>query len=171
VNGPLQHPTSELVAAAWIAAMTPIPAAMVATQPPQDVTQWTSYVAIFGGTGDIRQFVTVRGVGGTPQLEVPIRKPVIEVKCYATNPGSNKPPWFAANQTAEIIFLAAYNRQLNEFGRALAIASGNVNYNGANVMQMVVHTEPRRLYGDVRNYAVYQMDLGMTWREIGLTIP
>jgi hypothetical protein len=172
MTGPVQHPTSELVAAAWIAAMTPIPAAMVATQPPQDVNQWTAFVAPgSAGSANIRQFVTVRVVGGTPGLNTPVWKPVVEVQCYATNPGSNKPPWGSANQTLELIRLATFNRTANEFGRALSISVGNVVYNGANVLQAVMHTEPRRLYSSIQNYAVYQADMGITWREIGLLIP
>jgi hypothetical protein len=171
MTGPLQHPTSELVVAAWIAAITPIPAGMIATQPPA-ATSWTAFVPP-GATPaytNIVQFVAARVIGGTPQLNVPVRKPVAEIKCYATNVNSDKPPWFAANQTAELITYACYNRMLYEFSRGLTVGTNNTNYNPANVLSAVVHTEPRRLYGDIRNYAVYQRDIGFTWREVGLLI-
>jgi hypothetical protein len=172
MTGPLQHPTSELVVAAWIAGITPIPSSMIATQPPQDVTKWTSFVppGATYTTTNIQSFVAARVIGGTPQLNVPVRKPVAEIKCYATNPNSDKPPWFMANQLAELIVYACYNRMLYEFSKGLTVSTGNTNYNPANVMAAIIHTEPRRLYGDVRNYAVYQMDVGFTWREVGLTI-
>jgi hypothetical protein len=170
MTGPLQHPTSELVAQAWIAAMTPIPASAIATQLPQDNTAWTVLSDIYGVSTNIMQFVTVRVVGGTPQENVPIAHPIIEVTCFATKPTSNKPPWFAANQTLELIRLATYNRQLNEFGRALNITQGNVEYNSASVISSVMHTEPRRLYSDAANYALYQADMSLCWREVGYSL-
>jgi hypothetical protein len=165
VTGPLLHPTSELVAEAWIADMLGISQSCVATQAPQDATTWP-----LTNDGVILEFITVRVVGGTPQPNIPIARPVIEIQCYATKPSSNKPPWFAANQRLEQIRLACYERTLYTFGRALTITTGGKEYNGASVISSVFHTEPRRLYSTIQNYAVYQADAGFTWREIGLTV-
>jgi hypothetical protein len=92
----------------------------------------------------------------------------MEIKFWATKLLSNKPPWFAANQLAEIVRVEVYGRQLGEFGRVLTIRP---EYNKASVINTTIHIEPRRIYSDARNFAVYQMDLGIVWREVGLTVP
>jgi hypothetical protein len=165
------HPTSELVAAAWISQMTGIPPDAIATQAPQDTKNWANFGDLIGGPTDIVQFITVRTMGGSPHRNTPLARPIVEVTCFATKPNSNKPPWFAANQTLELIRLATYERRLYHFGQALVVTTGGVEYNTANVLDAVCHTEPRRLYSDVRNYAIYQVDIGFTWREVGLLIP
>jgi hypothetical protein len=170
MTGVLQHPTNSLVAMAWIAAMIDFPINGINTRLPQDATQWPEFQDIYGSAQTISQFITVRVIGGTPQANIPVHHPVYEFKCFATKVGSNKPPFFAANQTAELISEATYNRQLYEFGRALTITSGNVNYNGATVKQALTHTEPRELFGDPRNYAVYSMDVSFCWTEVGYTL-
>jgi hypothetical protein len=92
----------------------------------------------------------------------------MDIKCWATKLLSNKPPWFAANQLAEQIRVEIYGRQLGEFGRVLNVRP---EYNKASVMGISLHIEPRRIYSDARNFAVYQMDVGLVWREVGLTVP
>jgi hypothetical protein len=161
------HPNSEVVAMAWIAS---IPAAfgtfnaqMVATQPPAA----SSWPVNQDGIGN---FITVTGVGGSPMLGVPIAQPVIEVKAYATKPGSNKPPWFAANDLLTRIWYASYSKLPGVFGRVLTLQSNGVPYAAASVIEAIVHTEPRRIYSDSQNWAAYSMDMTMAWREVGLVV-
>jgi hypothetical protein len=150
--------------------MINFPRSGISTQLPQDSLTWPAFQDLYGSSQEIRQFITVRVVGGTPQLDVPVAKPVVDVACFATKPTSNKPPWFAAAQTMELIRLATYNRTLGQFGRALTIGAGNVNYNSARVNQACMYTEPRQLFGDARNYAIYSADLRLTWVEIGYVL-
>jgi hypothetical protein len=171
MTGVLQHPTSSLVAMAWLSVMIDFPISGIGTQLPQDNTKWPAFQDIYGSGQTINQFITVRAIGGSPQQNVPVARPIIDVAVYATKPTSNKPPWFAANQTIELIRLATYDRTLGQFGRALTITTGGVEYNGATVKQAVMHTEPRQLYGDARNYAIYSADLQLTWTEIGYLLP
>lgn len=160
------HPNSELVTCAWLSSIpgSGFTSNMVATQaPPQE--QWPA-------VGGISQFITCRVVGGTPKPvgQAPLAMPVMEVKCWALKLTSTKPPWFAANNMAEIIRIAMYSRGLGVFGRALTIQANGLDYNPAVVLETVMHTEPRRIYGDPREYAVYQFDMGVTWKEVNLVI-
>jgi hypothetical protein len=157
------HPTSELVAEAWIGSLPGFTASMVATQPPPP-DKWP----VING---VSQFITVAVVGGSPPRgEAPIAAPVLEIKGYATQLRSNKPQWAAANQLLELIRLGCYQRTNGVFGRALVIESGNVTYNPANVTGTIVHTEPRRVYSDPRNFGVYLMEMTMVWKEVNLSI-
>lgn len=161
------HPNTEVVAMAWIGSIpgqfgnfTP---SMVATQPPPE----QSWPLNLDG---ISNFITVTTVGGTPMVGMPIAQPMIEVKAYATKPGSNKPPWFAANNLLQQIWLASMSKLPGVFGRVLTVESNGRPYAAACVIEAVVHTEPRRMYGDQRNWAIYSMDMALSWREVGLVI-
>jgi hypothetical protein len=161
------HPNSELVAMAWIGS---IPGqfgvfnpGMVSTQPPAE-QQWPLNL------DGISNFITVTAVGGTPMVGMPIAQPLIEVKAYATKPGSNKPPWYAANNLLQQIWLASMSKLPGVFGRALTIDFGGKAYAPACVIHAEVHTEARRIYSDARNWAAYSMDMAFSWREVGLVV-
>lgn len=161
------HPNSELVAMAWIASIPapfgPFSTSMVATQPPSE-TSWPV------NSDGISQFITVTVIGGTPLLGMPISQPVIEVKGWATKVGSNKPPWFAANDLLQRIWLSTMSKLPGVFGRVLTIQSNTITYSSASCIEATVHSEPRRVYNDPRNYACYMMDMSLSWREVGLVI-
>jgi len=161
------HPNSELVTCAWLSSIpgSGFTASMIATQAPI-AESWPE-------VNGISSFITTRCVGGTPNpvgMQAPLAMPVMEIKCWATRLTSDKPPWFAASNMAEIIRIAMYSRGLGVFGRALTVTAKNVTYNPAVVLRTVMHTEPRRIYGDPGNYAVYQFDMGLTWKEVNLVI-
>jgi hypothetical protein len=162
------HPTSELVACAWVVSIPgfPLGTSGVMTQS----TKQENWPVI----NNISQIVTCTVVGGSPGVsdQVPIAKPVVQFKAWATKlSGSMKPPWFVANELLEQIRVACYERDYQVFGRILNIQANGVTYNGATVHGTTVHTEPRRIRADPRNYAVYQMDVGFTWVEVNLVIP
>ena len=71
--------TPELVATAWLKTVV---GDRVATTLPKDNTSWSA-----------SGFCTLVTAGGTPNLYVPLREPVIGVDCWAVNPQSQKPPW------------------------------------------------------------------------------
>lgn len=160
------HPNSELVTCAWISSIPGFPLGTngVMTQAPKPEA-WPVI-------GDISQIVTTRVVGGSPKpnMQAPIAMPVMEIRCWATRLSSAKPPWFAANELAEDIRPACSGRAPGVFGRILTIQANDVEYNGATVMATCIHAEPRRIYSDPRNYAVYSMDVGITWKELNITI-
>ena len=161
------HPNSELVAMAWIASIPapfgPFSSSMVATQPPAE-TSWPT------NSDGVSQFITVTVIGGTPLLGMPVAQPIVEVKGWATKVGSNKPPWFAANDLLQRIWLSTMSKQPGVFGRALTIENGTAVFNSASCIEATVHTEPRRIYSDPRNWACYMMDMSLAWREVGLVV-
>ena len=161
-------PTNELVAVAFIgsiAALQPLGGTqMVATTLPADVDAGGNPAA-WTQTG----FVTVSVVGGSPDIYRLEKKPVIQVDCWATKPGSSKPPWGQANVIAETIRYAAWQRI--GFNRPLTISAGGVSYPGAVVTSVRLVTEFRRMYSDAADYALYTGDLALTWMTIGDKIP
>ena len=100
-----------------------------------------------------------------PLVNGPVRRPVCQVECWATTPGSSRPPWGKAAQLAEQIRLATYDR--HQFGRALSISYNGVAFAGARVLGAMMLTEPRRVWGDVADYAGTVFDLQLDWIAAG----
>ena len=140
------RPNTEIVATKWLAGISGLSSSMVATQLPRDTSTWSS-------TG----FVTIAVVGGAPSMYTPLRSPVLSIDCWAINPGSNKPPWYQANQLAEIIDQGcrASNAQ-----RWLTLGG---NYMQARVTTAYWVTEPRRIYADGGAAARYSGNLAFNW--------
>ena len=154
-------PTDELVAVAWIGSIPGLSVSMVATQLPADANRdGTPADWVVQGAG----FVTVTVVGGGADPILPVRKPVMQVDCWATLPGSNKPPWGIANRLAETIRRAAWSRVAT--ARPLTITVNGVVYPRAAVMAAAPVTAPRRLWDDAGDYARYQFDLGLVWTAL-----
>lgn len=150
---------ADLVFVQWIATIPQLTASGVATQLPSDETSWSS-----GG------FVVVpTTVGGTPHPTMSLRRPVGQVECWATIPGSDKLPWAKANQLAEQIYRGSLDR-LN-FSRPLYISNGPAQYPTAFVRSATVLTEPRRIWSDAGDYAGFSFDLRLTYVQTGDTTP
>lgn len=156
--------TSELVAAAWIGSIKNLSTSMVATTLPPDVNPDESPAAWLQ-TG----FVTVSVVGGSPDIYLPVKKPVIQVDCWAARPGSGKPPWGQANVIAETIRYATLQR--TGFNRVLSLGANGASYPGAVVTSAYFATEFRRLYSDAADYARFQADMQISWQTVGDVIP
>jgi hypothetical protein len=146
-------PTSELVGVAWISTIPEIQVDGVATQLPADEGTWNVY-----------GFITVAIVGGSPENNVNIRKPVFQVDCWANRPGSDKVPWWRANALAEQVRSATYDRQHSH--RGIPISAGGKQYPGAVVLAATMLTEPRRGYGDPGDYARYSCDIQLIWTQV-----
>ena len=140
----------EIVAIAWIFSIGGLQADGVATQLPASEASWNR----FG-------FITVAVVGGSPGQEIPVRRPVFQVDCWANNPGSDKPPWWRANALAEQVRLGVYDRL--RVHRGVSLIGGGKTYPPAAVLGAIMLTEPRRGYGDPGDYARYFFDLMLTW--------
>ena len=153
-------PNDELVAIAWIASIPGLTAAMVGTQLPPDVNPDGS-VAAWIATG----FVTVSVIGGNPDPLLPVNRPVLQVDCWATVPGSNKPPWWKAAALASAIRYATWDRI--RIPRPLSITVNGANYPGATVQGASLITAFRRLYDDQGDYARMTADLSLVWVAAG----
>jgi hypothetical protein len=149
-------PNDELVATAWIGSIPGLNPAMVGTQLPPDVDSDGS-TAAWIATG----FIKLAVVGGTPDALLPVNRPVLQVDCWATVPGSNKPPWQKAAALASVIRYATWDRI--RIPRPLVAAVNGVQYPLAVVQSAYLATAPRRLYDDQGDYARYQFDLGLVW--------
>lgn len=145
------RPNTDLVACAWIASVPGLSIEGVATTLPD------------AGLWPINGFVVVTGgVGGT-MLDVPARNPVIQVDCYATRAGSNKPPWGRVSLLAETIRAETFQRE--RAVRDLELVAGAVTYPPVRVSGVRLVSEPRRMYGDPADWAHVQFDLQLLWTE------
>lgn len=143
---------SELVAVAFIKTMSGIATnGMVSTQLPEDNTSWAA--SGFIKCGPV--------VGGSPEMYVPIRKPVIQLNCYAVNSNTMFPDWGKAEELANLIVEGTFDTSL--LYKALTLRSG---VNQALVMSAEAMTEPARLEDNPSAYASYTVDLKLTWKEI-----
>lgn len=148
--------SDEYVAAAWIGSIPGLTPAMVGTQLPPDVNA-DGTVASWVSTG----FVTVAVAGGNPDPLLPVNRAVMQVDCWATRPGSNKPPWPDAAVIAAAIRRATWDRY--HIARPLSLSVNGVAYPTTVVQSAYLATGFRRLYDDAGDYARYQADLALTW--------
>lgn len=153
------HSPNSLIAVAWIRSIPNLTADVVATQLPTDETAWAAHGAV----------VVPLTVGGSPHSTMPVRRPVMQVECWATNPNSDKLPWWKANQLAEQIRIGTYDRQT--FGRALTIAVNGVQYPTARVLGASMLTEPRPIWSDQGDYAGFTFDVRLDSVQAGEVLP
>lgn len=153
------HTPTDLVAQAWIRTIPGLVCDGVAGQLPADESKWAANGFI----------VVPTTVGGTPHEYIPVRRPVCQVECWATVPGSDKLPWGLANQLAEQVRAGTYDRQT--FGRPLTITAGSVTYPTARVLAAKVMTEPGRIWSDTGDYAGFRFDLLLHWVAAGEEVP
>lgn len=150
----LLFPTSELVAVAWLKGVPGVPESKVATRLPQDNSTWAA-----------SGFITVRAVGGTPHLDMPLRQPVMSVDAWAVNVSSGKPPDGKALQLAERVRMACYGERsgvsgMPSIGRDLTLPTG---YMGARVISAQVLGEPRIVTESETSYAHAALDVQLDW--------
>ena len=155
---PAPRLTSRLVFVAWISTIPELTADGVGNTLPPDDTTWAAHGYI----------VVPTVVGGAPHSVMPLRRPVGQVECWATRPGSNKPPWNKAADLAEQVRLATYDR--HNFGRPLPITVNGVVYPEAMVRGVKMLAEPRQIWGDSADYAGWSFDLLMQWIQSGEVI-
>lgn len=162
----LKLPTTPLVARAWLALVPGITAAMTNTSLPRIPTDslpaWVS-------TG----FLTVQTVGGSPDVEMPIRAPVVSVKCWAVNARqdpetgvvsvSAKPPWERSEELAEAVFAAYVPMQRDPATKLVTMPKAG--FAQACVESAYPLTEPRQI-PDAMNRACHQFDLYLSWTRV-----
>lgn len=157
------NPNSDLVGEKWFGGVPGLSPAMVATTLPRDPTTWTT----IGGSA--KAFVVVTVVGGDPDPDLPIRRPVYQVDCWATRIGSTIPPWGTANLVAEMIRSNIEARPVL-YKRGLTFTDKG-DYRSAFVNQARMRTEPRRAItsgiGDEASWAHYMTDVELEWIVTG----
>lgn len=158
------YPTDELVTAAWIGTIPGLAPGMVDEVLPPDV-EADGTVAGWVATG----FVTVAVAGGNPDAALPTQKPVMQVDVWATDPGSNKPPWRKASAIGQAIVRATWDRQ--SIARPLPLVVNGVTYPTAVVKTAYITSNFRRMYDDAGDYAHLQGDLALEWVTVNERIP
>lgn len=146
---------TDLVAGLWLSSLPGLNSGMVATRLPEKAEQNTSLVT--------SGFVTYRTVGGTPDMYIPERKPVLSISCYGfpISTASRRPQPAVANGLAENIAAACQNPA--SFNALLTLPTG---YPHARVQQAHLLSEPRPLYGDRAYWSIYQFDLQLYWVDL-----
>jgi hypothetical protein len=142
--------SNELVAAAWIASIPGIVIDGVAPELPDDESTWAT-----------NGFITVKVVGGSPNIYFNVRKPVIQVDCWADIMGSNKLPWNAATAIAEQVRTGCLDDEQLE--RSLHVVQNGIDYGICWVQAANVISEPRRVYSDQGDYAGSSFDVQFVW--------
>ncbi|WP_329308335.1 hypothetical protein [Streptomyces microflavus] len=152
--------TTELVAIAWLRDLVGDIVATTVPRPGEDgIPTWAD-------TG----FVTVHTSGGSTNLYVPMRMPVVLIDCWAVSPNSVKPPWNRATVLAESIVAGCLDHESNP--RLLTLSAG---YPNARVLSAYTVQEPRRpvvpgggeASADLGSWARIVMALQLHWVEVG----
>lgn len=147
------YPTNALVVQAWlgqrVAGVVP---AQVAGKLPRDPATWAD-----------EGFVVVTIIGGTPDVDIPVRHPIAQIDAYAvtldaTGTISVKPPVGKANRLAELVRVATDAGTY--YSKPVTMPA---NYLGAIVLGASVVSEPREITDDPSGYARVTLDLALDW--------
>lgn len=149
------RPTSELVVAAFLATLPGVPSGRVGATLPADVSSWAA-----------DGFVQVQVVGGAPDLDVLMRRPVAQVSCWAANPGaSRKRATARAAALADTVLSALYGPTGHgHLGGLVTPLVGD--YSPARVLTAYALTEPRNI-DDADGLARFDFDVLVHWTLSG----
>lgn len=143
------YPTNALVAVAWLGQRVPgLAPAMVATRLPRDLAAWADL-----------GFVQASVVTGTPDVDVPIRRPLVQIDAWAHSPDGVRPPVNKAARLAELVRVAT---ELPT-ARYSSPVEMPANYAGAVVLSAYVVTEPYEVTDDPSGFARISLDLVLEW--------
>lgn len=149
----LAPPNAELVAQAWLATYTGIPAAQIATSLPKTVegapTPWT-------------EFLTVRALaGGSGNPDLPERRTsVVQLDAWGRVAGRARPAWGFAATLLERVRVATFR---NGWAYDKPINMGVAGYLTARVLGAYLTREPTRVEGDPSAFARMTCDLAVDW--------
>lgn len=143
----LLRPNTELVAIAWLKTLAELPSDQIGTTLPGNKAAWAA-------TGFVQ---VAAGVGGSPDHELPVRRPVVQLDCWACNLNSQKPPKGKAYALAESIVNATWPFV------TVGVTPAPGNYGPAKILEAIALTEPRHLPSDVAGYARVTLDVQIDW--------
>jgi hypothetical protein len=139
------YATPEKVALGWGAAI--FNTTMVGATLPTDNTTWAA-------SGFVTATIST-GLG--PHMYYRFDRPVISLQCWAVNPDTGRPPWGKAQNLAETIrVLGAYRNE----PVAVTVPDSSEN---ARVLSAYLVSEPRKVFGDLGDYAAYVVDVQLFW--------
>lgn len=147
---PPYYPNTELVGLAWLSQRVPefVGLGNVATTLPLS-TAWPN-----GG------FVQARDlVGGAARIDIPQRRPLLQIDCWAVKPGSSKPRWALASYLAECVRNATESSSA-KYSSPVALPA---DYLPAIVSAAFIVGDIRRIENDPSGYARFSMNLEVDW--------
>lgn len=145
-------PNTDLVALAWLSQRVEgVAASQVAGTLPA-VSAWLD-----------EGFITAASIPGTqPNIDVPIRRPIIQVDTWGASGASTaKPHWPKAFRLAELVRLATEEGQ--GYGQPVELPE---EYAGARVLAAFIVAEPSKVTGDPSGYAHVTLDLALDWAPL-----
>lgn len=135
----------ETVAVEWAKLATGVGAD---TSLPEDNTTWAA-----------SGFSVVVAVSGGSNIYYQLHKTVVSFETYACSPHTDMPPWWMASNLCEAMRAETYNHE----GRWINLPYRDQN---ARVLQSYLVTTPRRLYGDLGDYAGYAVSVCLNWTPV-----
>lgn len=153
MTAPFIYASDEAVTSAWLAQLDGFSAGMVGEVLPRDASSWAT-------TG----FLTVAVAGGSTVPEYRLESPVMDVRGWATTPGTDDPPWNMARNLVTSVQAETY--RLKPWFVPLPGCSEN-----AVVKTAYVLGKPRRAYGDFGDYAAYVLNLVLNWTPVAKSTP
>ncbi len=106
-------------------------------------------------------FVQVQSVGGTPEVDLPLRHSVLSIDTWAANVDKKRAPWGRANNPAEIIVNAVWDLDENEVLYRRPVITPAAYRNA--LVHNAAATEPQRRPSDEANWAHYGFELSIDW--------
>lgn len=157
---PVLRPTTPLLAIAWGRRIPKLATygVPVASALPADISVVRS-----------KGFVTVLAVGGTPEVHLPMRHPVVSFSAWAApaEEGSTKIPKGRAGQIAEWIWEATTAKFIDgEQMQQLRLSMPLPGYAQANLRTVTALSEPVEVTGDPGNFARFDLDIEFTWTGV-----
>lgn len=112
----------------------------------------------------VKGFLTTQIIGGSPDVELPVRRPVVSVSSWAApaTEGSSKTPWPQAAAIAEWVWEQTWDRAHQNVTLSFSLAG----YAQARVFTVEALTEPRRVEDDPSGYARVDVDLLIHWTGV-----
>lgn len=150
-------PTTALVAVAWLGQRVPgLTDSMVATKLPRELAAWAE-----------AGFVQATIIPGAAEVDVPIRRGVVQIDAWGINLGSDgaaqpKPAVNKATRLAELIMRATED-DVQSFGRPVTMPA---NYVGARVQAAYPMTEPSPVPDDPSGFGRVTFDLALDWARL-----
>ncbi|WP_329064883.1 hypothetical protein [Amycolatopsis sp. NBC_01480] len=142
------YATPDKVALAWAGLAPGLSPSMVDDQLPVDNTTWAA-----------SGFITPMVSGGGANVYFRLDSPVVTLQCWACDPSTGLAPWVKAQAIAETIRVATYLN--NPVPVPLPTCDED-----ARVLSSSVVGHPRRVYGDLGDYAAYSVDVQLHWAPV-----
>lgn len=139
------YATPEKVALGWAAAI--FNPSMVGQQLPEDNTTWAA-------SGFVTASISP-GLG--PHMYYRFDRPVVSFQCWAVNADTGRPPWGRAQNLAETIRV-----QGTYANQPVSVTVEDASEN-ARVLSSYLVSEPRKVFGDLGDYAAYVVDVQLFW--------